>query len=259
MKRYVILILFALTSVLSAMSQSVTNEAEAAYAAERYDDAISLYLQSLKTEGVSSDLYYNLGNCYYRSGDLGYAIYYYEKALLLNPNNEEARTNLNFVNEKQIDKLADDENIVDAFLRNFMSLTTANGWAKISIISFIAFLLTVALYIFSGSIILRKTGFFGGCIILFICIIANVIAVKTAKSIEYSDYAIVIKKSTTLSTSPREPRNAREEAFVLHEGAKVQVLDSVETKIDSTTIKWFDVQADDAHRAWIKGTDFIKL
>ena len=68
-----------------------------------------------------------------------------------------------------------------------------------------------------------------------------------------------MKPVSVLSTSPREPKSKIEEAFMLHEGIKVEMLDSVEVKVDSVSQKWFDIKSDDTHRAWIKASDIERI
>ena len=87
MKRNIIILLFSLFA-FSISAQSLTQQAAAAYNADKYSEAIELYNRVLNEEGVSSDLFYNLGNCYYKSGLLGKAVLCYERALLYNPNNQ---------------------------------------------------------------------------------------------------------------------------------------------------------------------------
>lgn len=240
-------------------AQDFATKAGEAYAADKYNEAIELYNKAIEKEGISSDLYYNLGNAYYKSGFLGKAVVCYERAISLNPRNEEAKINLEFVNSKIADKFIADDNIVDSFAWQFMSLATPNGWAIVGIICFLLLLGAIALYVFNDHILLRKIGFFGGFVFLFLCIVANVVSAKLANRVTNSGCAVVMKNVTILSTSPREPKSKAEEAFLLHEGAKVKILDSVSVKVDSITTTWYDVTADEAHRAWIRGTDIERI
>lgn len=259
MGRFFIFILSVCFLSATASAQSLVKKAEDAYMSDKYGEAISIYQEIMQKEGVSSDLYYNMGNAYYKSGQLGKAVLFYERALLLNPNNADAQVNLDFVKTKLVDKMAFSENIVDSFVKSFRNITTPNGWSVIAIVSFLLILVAVAVYFFNGNVLLRKIGFFGGFAFIVICIVANVMAVKTAGAFEDSRFAVVMKPVSILSTSPREPKSKLEEAFVLHEGTKIELLDSVEVKIDSVAQKWFDVKADDTHRAWIKASDMEKI
>lgn len=259
MGRFFIFILSVCFLSATASAQSLVKKAEDAYMSDKYGEAISIYQEVMQKEGVSSDLYYNMGNAYYKSGQLGKAVLFYERALLLNPNNADAQVNLDFVKTKLVDKMSFSENIVDSFVKSFRNITTPNGWSVIAIVSFLLILVAVAVYFFNGNVLLRKIGFFGGFAFIVICIVANVMAVKTAGAFEDSRFAVVTKPVSILSTSPREPKSKLEEAFVLHEGTKIELLDSVEVKIDSVAQKWFDVKADDTHRAWIKASDMEKI
>ena len=153
----------------------------------------------------------------------------------------------------------DDENIVHVFFQRIVTLTTSNGWAIIAIVSFLLLIGAVALYIFSGVVLLRKIGFFGGAAFLIITIAANVIAFQAASRIKNHNYAIVQQESVILSTSPREPKNKTEEAFMLHVGAKVELLDSLVSTKDSVAVKWYEVKAGTNNRAWIKGEAIEKI
>lgn len=102
---------------------------------------------------------------------------------------------------------------------------------------------------------MRKTGFFGAFILLALCVLANIFAsIATRYSTSHNE-AIVIEPSTLLSTSPRVPKDRAEEAMLLHEGTKVSIVDSVSTRTDSVTTRWYDVRVDNDHRAWIQGKD----
>lgn len=253
---YIILALFI---TLPATGATLTQEADSAYMHDDFAEATRLYLQIADTEGTSSDLYYNLGNCYYRQKQLGKAILYYERALRLDPSNEEARINLDFVNSKITDEPGDRGMFISNTVNGFACKVPANTWAVIAIVSFILLLGAIALYVFMSDVRMRKTGFFGAIILLIICVLANIFASIATRYSTSSDTAVVIEPSTLLSTSPRAPKDRSEEAVLLHEGTTVEILDSVSTKTDSVTVKWYDVKVDNSTRAWIRGTDIERI
>lgn len=242
-------------STLVADASDLTAKADSAYMNDQFAEAARLYLEAAEQEGTSSDLYYNIGNSYYRQNKLGEAILYYERAIRLDPLNKDARTNLEFVNTRITDEPGDRGMFISNTVNGFACKFPANCWAGIALISFILLLGAIALYIFSSNIPLRKTGFFGGFILLAVCVLANVFAsIATRYSTSHNE-AIVIEPSTLLSTSPRVPKDRAEEAMLLHEGTKVEILDSVTTRIDSVASRWYDVKVDNDHRAWIQGKD----
>lgn len=259
MKRYIIYIFLTLAAFSSLHAASLTEMADSAYMQDDFAKAAGLYLQIANEEGTSSDLLYNLGNCYYRMGQPGMAIVYYERALRLDPFNNEARTNLEFVNSKITDEPGDRGMFISNTVNGFARKVPANVWAGFAIGSFILLLGAIALYVFTANIRFRKIGFFGAIVLLALCVITNIFAHIATDYSTAGDEAIIIKPSTLLSTSPREPKDRSEEAILLHEGTKVELLDSVSTRTDSIVTKWYDVQVDNNNRAWIKGADIEKI
>ena len=98
----------------ASFAATAVQQADSAYNKKNFQDALYYYQAAAEKDGVSSDLYYNMGNTYYRLGDLGHAVLNYRRALALDPSNEEARLNLEFVRTKITDKPEDDS----TFLRN---------------------------------------------------------------------------------------------------------------------------------------------
>lgn len=105
MKKIYIYLLFVVIGISPIYSQTTLTQANEAYGQEDYIKAIELYEQTLREQGVSSDLYYNLGNAYYKHNEFAKAILNYERALLLNPGNEDARFNLEMANTHIVDKI----------------------------------------------------------------------------------------------------------------------------------------------------------
>lgn len=245
-KIYTTLLLLFFASTISA--NSLIQQADSAYTEDNFVEAISLYNKILQEEGTSSLLYYNLGNSYYRIGKLGKAIVCYERSVILDPSNEDARTNLEFVKSQITDKPGDNGTWISNTINELITNTHANTWAIFAIISFLLLLCSIIVYIYSSKILFRKLGFFSAIILLFCSIVTNIFAYKAATNANKHNLAIVIEPSTILSTSPRIPKDRTEEAMLLHEGTKVEILDSI---YNSTSDKWYDVKVDNSHRAWI--------
>ncbi|MBQ1606248.1 MAG: tetratricopeptide repeat protein, partial [Bacteroidales bacterium] len=95
---YIALSLMSFNALLASDVETLTDSAQSYFMQTRYADALMLY-DSVSNMGYSSsDLYYNMGNCCYRLNEIPYAVYYYEKALMLDPSNEDAEFNLNIAN-----------------------------------------------------------------------------------------------------------------------------------------------------------------
>ena len=239
----------------AADGKALADQANAAYQRDDFNSALSLYEQAAKEDGTSSLLYYNMGNTHYRLGNMGKAVLYYERALLLDPSNDDARTNLEFVNDKLQLKIDRGSSFVSDTIGGFVRSIASDTWAHLGIASFILLLVAVLVYIFAEAVILRKIGFFGGGVLLLVSVVSNICAFYTHSIAVNKSYAIVTIPSATLSTSPRVPKDKSEEAFMLSEGTKVEIVDSVQGAVDGEVIMWLDVKADDQHRAWIRSTD----
>ncbi|MGN0214816.1 MAG: tetratricopeptide repeat protein [Muribaculaceae bacterium] len=231
-------------------AQDLIKQANAEYEKDHYDKAIELYEKAAKQYGTSSELYYNIANSQYRLGNLGEAILNYERALKLDPSNDDARFNLDFVNEKANVKTDDGNSYFTDKFMNWIMCRSSNSWATVAVTLFLVFIVALLAYIFMSNIAIRKIGFFGGGIVLLMFLFSMWASFITRNRVVSSKYAIVIVPSSTLSTSPRQPKDKTEEAFLLNEGFKVAVIDSVKSEV-----MWYDVKTSDEHRAWIKASD----
>ena len=106
-----ILIFVVLLSILhwnrgiAADNETIWNEASEYYDEGNYSSAIANYHNLIDRGYTNSDLYYNLGNCYYKSSQIGMAIWAYRRALSINPGMEQARTNIEFARKMNLDKI----------------------------------------------------------------------------------------------------------------------------------------------------------
>lgn len=255
----ILIILTALIAPVSSHAASIIEQADSAYVNDDFNTAARLYTEAIDSLGSSPELYFNLGNAYYRLGKNGMAIANYERALRLDPTNKDARENLEFVNTKITDRVGDSGTFISNSYNRIVSMAHPDTWALIGLSTFIVMLACVALYVFSSNIVLRKTGFFGGFILLMICVATNILAYSGSVKARTHTTAVVTEPSTILSTSPRTPKDRSEEAFLLHEGTKVEILDSVSTASDDNGTKWYEVSVDNTHRAWISSNDIEKI
>lgn len=239
-------------------AQSLATKGDSAYMNKDYHKAITLYEDALKSEGVSAAILYNLGNTYYKAGNNGKAILCYERALMLDPNDNDIITNLNLVRNNLIDKTVENQSLIVKVWNSIINIFDANTWAWITFVFFIILIGLVSCYLFSNKIKIRKLGFFGGIVSLIMFIFTVLISITSAKKSSISNFAIVIEESTMLSTTPHTPIKQSEEALLLHEGAKVEIIDSVVSSTDSICNIWYDVKISD-NRAWIKSTSIEKI
>ena len=241
MKKIVIYLLCIVAGMTATYGQESLTKANEAYAQEDYIKAIELYEQTAREHGVSSDLYYNLGNAYYKHNEFAKAILNYERALLLNPGNEDARFNLDMANTHIVDKIDPvGRFFLSVWIDSMRSYLSFNTWAVIGIIAFFLFIGGCYLYLFTRSVSLKKIGFFGGIVVLLIAIMANCFAWGLNEKKEIRNEAIVFDATVSVKSSPAESGT---DLFVLHEGTKVVVLSKVG--------EWSEVKISDGNRGWL--------
>lgn len=241
MKKIVIYLLCIVAGLMATYGQESLTKANEAYAQEDYIKAIELYEQTAREHGVSSDLYYNLGNAYYKHNEFAKAILNYERALLLNPGNEDARFNLDMANTHIVDKIDPvGRFFLSVWIDTMRSYLSSNTWAVIGIIAFFLFIGGCYLYLFTRSVPLKKIGFFGGIVVLLIAIMANCFAWGLNEKKEIRNEAIVFDATVSVKSSPAESGT---DLFVLHEGTKVVVLSKVG--------EWSEVKISDGNRGWL--------
>lgn len=193
------------------------------YALARYDSALVHY-HAILDQGVhSAALYYNMGNAYYKLRKYPDAIFYYEKALKLDPGNDDLRHNLQLANAMIVDKI---EPMPVFFLKQwwntFYNLLPADTWAWISILLFGLTLLCVWLFLTSSRMIWRKTGFFAGLLMAFMFIGSFGLASQKYYYTQRTNEAIVFVPTITVKSAPSA---SGVDLFVLHEGTKVRLLE----------------------------------
>ncbi|MBQ7691481.1 MAG: tetratricopeptide repeat protein [Muribaculaceae bacterium] len=250
-RRIVICLAASVLACALAAASPLTDRATQAYNQELYTEALQLYQQAERQEGASAALYVNMGDTYYRLKDTGRAILCYERALLLDPGNGDARYNLDFVRQKA--GLPDESgaSILSIWANRLLSSCSSNTWAVLAIAAFILCLLAVVLYVFSSRVVLRKVGFFGAIALLALTVPANVGAFVTHNRATRHNTAIVMAEKATLGTSPRTPAGTGEIAFELPAGRKVQLGDTVRVGQNL----WLRATTPDGRQAWINAQD----
>jgi len=211
------------------------------YRQDKFEEAVKAYENVLKTKQHSAELYFNLGNAYYKLNKTAPAIYYYEKALLLNPGYSDAKNNLQFAQNMTIDDIKPVQQVgFGKIIHDFTSSYTYDGWAKIAIGFSILFLLFFIGYYFSAATWLKRVFFVG----LFVALIALIVSVASAiaekTSYENDKPAIIFADTVGVKNEPKE--NA-DNAFVLHEGTKVQIIETLDN--------WRKIQLADEKEGWV--------
>ena len=240
---------FILTIIFATFNLSAQNDlllqANEAYTKNDFRAASELYEELLKANGESAIVYYNLGNSYYKLNKIAPSILNYERALLLEPGNNDIRFNLEIAKLKSVDRI---EPINDFFLtewfRSLQNMMSTNAWSRFSIVCFILLITCLFLFFFSRRIIIKKLGFYIGLGLLAAVILGNCFAYNQKKKLTQRNEAIIFAPTTTIKSSPD---NSGTDLFILHEGTKVKV----KNKLGS----WNEIETADGNVGWIKSLE----
>lgn len=244
------LILLSLLAMLALSANAVTKEnGDREYQKGNYQQAIKDYQEVLK-EGVSAEVYYNLGNAYFRSDNLTQAILAYERARILSPGDDDINFNLEFARSKTIDKIpVNDEMFYVTGYRSLVNLMGVDSWASLGVAAVVVMLLLVLLYLFSSSVIMRKVGFFGGIFFLFLFILSTFFAYQQKLAIERKCGAIVISPTVNVKKTPSKTSG---DVFVIHEGTRVDIT-------DKTIHPWRGIKLSDGRTGWVLASQIEEI
>lgn len=247
-----IVILIALsgkTGIAQDVNTQLWEKANAAYLSQNYKEAVDGYEQILKTGQASAKLYFNLGNAYYKEGNTNLAILFLERAKLLDPNNDDIDFNLAFINQHVVTKL---EPLPQPFFLRWrtsvLNMHSSDTWAFISISAFIAFLLLAGVFIFSKVVTIRRISFISGIVILLFSAFTFSFAGKQKKKISERSSAIVFCPRVTVKSAPSTTST---DLFLIYEGVKVEVTDSVSS--------WKEIRLADGNEGWLQDSCIIKI
>ena len=213
-------------SILSAQInlESIFSQANELYNKGSYIEAINNYKEIIKNDFHSAELYYNLGNAYYRLDSIASSVYYYEKALQLNPNDREIIDNLALVNKTLVDEIDPITTpLIESILKSLSNIFYFETWGYISI--FFSFLIVALFlsYYFANSSRIKRLTFILLCISSILMLASLINGNKGYDNYVNNEYAIINSYETDLKT---EPNFRSETLFMLHEGTKVQVIEN---------------------------------
>jgi tetratricopeptide (TPR) repeat protein len=248
MKKCTILLIFIFSWQINAQGESLFNAATEDYNAGNYEAAAKKYLEILDEGSHSAALYYNLGNCYYKLNKIAPSIYYYEKALMLTPNDPEIKSNLAFARNMTLDDIeAIPETGISKILGRVTGIMSFDQWSRTAvgfILLFVCFYITYYYLRYAS----RKRLAFAASMA---CILLSVVSVLMAY-LQYTQFrseqpAIVFAEEAGVKSEPNE---RSPESFKLHEGTKVQVIEALND--------WQKIQLADGSTGWIQKKD-VKL
>jgi len=241
-----VLLLFLIVIKVEASSEPVDlfKQANNEYANKNYSKSIELYEKIIKQGFINSNVYYNLGNAYYRNQELGKAILYYKKAQKLAPEDESIQLNLKIANLKTVDKI---KKVPQFFLYAFFENTYKNILpGKAAIISLILWFLGFALiatFIISKNSLIKKVTFFATIVAFIISIFFFYISVESINYHNNETEGVIITPSVYVKSSP--DANALD-AFILHEGTSFTIIDKLNN--------WFKIKLESGNIGWVQSS-----
>lgn len=244
---YILIVLLCFTKA-EAQNNTFFEEGNTLYNDGKYAEAIDRYMAVLDTKIHSAELYYNLGNAHYKLNNVAPSIYYFEKALRLKPKDKDIKNNLVYANNMTIDAI---EKVPEVGFSKLIKSTTNtfsfDTWAKIAVAFAMVYVILVLLYYFSYSSGKKRIAFITSVICLLALCVALAFAFNKFELDKKDNPAIVFAQESQVNT---EPNLRSEESFRLHEGTKVQVIDTVNN--------WKKIKLADGKMGWIMSED-IKL
>lgn len=244
MNRYLYIFFF---SCLPLMMHALTPALSAndAYRAADYHKAVDLYEQALK-HGASAEVYYNLGNSYYRIDNIPKALLCYEKANKIRPLDSDILHNIEIARGKTIDKMPQESEVFFIGWYHWLqSRMTVDGWAYTALASFIVALLSFLAYLFLENITMRRFSFCLSVLLLLSCVISNVFAWQRIRILSTNDTAIVMNAVVPVKVSPTLKAT---DTCIIHEGTKVRI-------IDKDMENWYGIKLSDGREGWIMRKD----
>jgi tetratricopeptide (TPR) repeat protein len=222
MKKLILILLFISQTF---WAQTAFDKGNTLYQKGNYQEAITAYESILKSNKQSAELYFNLGNCYYKLNKVAPAIYNFEKALLINPNDNEIQNNLAFAQKMTIDDITEVPKVgFSRIIQDFTSSFHYDTWAWIAVVLSFGFLCCFLGYYFSNTTTLKRIFFTLMTFILLFIVISLFAGFFEKNHTENEKPAIVFTEVTSVKS---EPKSTSQEAFVLHAGTKVYVLESL--------------------------------
>lgn len=219
------------------------------YRKSQFQEAVQAYESVLKTNKQSAELYYNLGNAYYKLNKVAPAIYNFEKALLLKPNDKDILNNLAFAQKRQIDEVKEVPEVgFEKALTNLTSSRTYDSWAWVAVFGAFFILLFFIFYYFSHRTLLKRIFFSGMFLASLILVLGIFAAVLERNKDKLFRPAIIFDEAVAVKA---EPKSESADAFTLHEGTKVEVKEELDN--------WRLIELPDGTDGWIKASSINEL
>ncbi len=241
---FIIVIFVLVNSVFANQAESLMNEANQLYQNKQYEEAIVKYNSILDSNFESAALYYNLGNSYYRSGKIGFAILNYERGLKLDPSNEDLLYNLSIVKARAADRIKEVPKLfIVEWWELLISALSATMWQIVVLLFYLLLLVSITLYFVTKSGTTQRFSILSSLLGLSGAILFSIILYANVQRETSTDFGVLTVNTISAKQSPNESSN---DLFVIHEGLKVAVHESFG--------EWYKIKLSDGKVGWLPKT-----
>ena len=238
-------LLLLVSAMVAAQNDRLFEEANTLYNEGRYQEALQQYKKISESGVHSAELYYNMGNTYYKLNNIAPSILYYEKALVLDPDDADVKVNLAYARNMTIDDIQELPRTGIARLFNgVIGKLGYETWTYLSIASMFLFVALFIAYYFAYAQSRKRLLFAGSGIVLIFSLVSLLFAFQLRSVEQAQNPAIVFAEETTVKS---EPNLGSDEVFRLHEGTKVFILDSMND--------WRKIRLTDGKEGWLPGNE----
>jgi len=242
---FIILLSLSGGQLEAQVPDSLFAAANKSYQQEMYMEALEGYQNIEKLDLKSADLYFNMANIYYKTNQVAPAVYYYEKALKLAPNNKDIQFNLKFANRMIMDNIEPlPKSIWQKFMDGIILNFTYETWAKISVSLAFVFAILFLMYHFSYSTGKKRLYFITSILSVIFVTTSLFFAYRNKHHVDNNIEAIIFSSEAAVKSAPT---NSSEVYFELHEGTKVIILETLDNwkkiKIADGKMGWIDTKA----------------
>ncbi|WP_035335312.1 tetratricopeptide repeat protein [Dokdonia sp. PRO95] len=251
LNNYLVVTVFMLTAIFTTAQtpEQLFEQGNSHYANGQFQEAIDTYGKVLDANQESAAIYYNLANAHFKLNNVAPSIYYYEKAKQLAPADQEIKNNASFAEKMTIDAITPlPENTFKTWYNSVLTLLTTDGWAYATVIFAALCTLLFLGYYFTASSTNKRALFVSSLVSLVLAICSLLFAYSAFAKISKDNPAIVFAKESQVKG---EPTLSSQEAFLLHEGTKIMVLETVDN--------WKKILLADGRTGWIPTTDIREL
>ncbi len=236
-------------SLTAGSAQLLLARADSAYNLGDFSRSAELYKKVADGGVESPELYYNLGNAYFKLNDYPNAILWYERAKKLNPGGGDVIFNLNVANTKISDKIEPvPEMFYKRWYRGVVQAMPADRWGTLSILLLTTGLAGLIIFLITRYLWLRKAGFWIGVVFIAFSLLALLFGSSGNRFRNSSDEAIVFDPTVTVKSSPDDNST---DIFVIHEGTKVTILDRIGD--------WYEIRIANGSVGWLPGNSFVRI